>query len=190
MNGKKIFVTGSAGFIGAEVARRLVADGNAVVGIDNMNSYYPVALKEARLARLTSPAFRFVKGDIADNALMMSLFEKEKFDGVVNLAAQAGVRYSLQNPQAYIDSNVTGFLNVLECCRKYPVAHLVYASSSSIYGRNTETPDRKSNTSELQSPDHLVCRLLLEKKKKTAENSERTTKDVTKVICCLSNIMG
>lgn len=158
MNGKKIFVTGCAGFIGAEVARRLVADGNAVVGIDNMNAYYPVALKEARLARLESPAFNFVKGDIADNALMMSLFEKEKFDGVVNLAAQAGVRYSLQNPQAYIDSNVTGFLNVLECCRKYPVAHLVYASSSSIYGRNTETPFRTTDRTEKPSSLYAVTK--------------------------------
>lgn len=137
---KTVLVTGAAGFIGCEVSLGLLAKGYRVVGIDNMNSYYQVSLKEDRLKRLENPNFSFVKMDLADNSSMMALFEREHFDGVVHLGAQAGVRYSLQNPQAYIDSNVTGFLNVLECCRKFPVAHLVYASSSSVYGRNTKTP--------------------------------------------------
>lgn len=137
---KTVLVTGAAGFIGCEVSLVLLARGYRVVGIDNMNSYYQVSLKENRLKRLENPNFTFVKMDLADNSSMMSLFEREHFDGVVHLGAQAGVRYSLQNPQAYVDSNVTGFLNVLECCRKFPVSHLVYASSSSVYGRNTKTP--------------------------------------------------
>ncbi len=137
---KKILVTGAAGFIGCEVSLALLAKGYQVVGIDNLNSYYQVSLKQDRLKRLDNPNFRFVEMDLANNAAMMSLFEAEHFNGVVNLAAQAGVRYSLQNPQAYIDSNITGFLNVLECCRKFPVEHLTYASSSSVYGRNTKTP--------------------------------------------------
>lgn len=137
---KKILVTGAAGFIGCEVSLVLLAKGYRVVGIDNMNPYYQVSLKEDRLKRLEHANFSFLKVDLADAPAMLGLFEKEHFDGVVNLAAQAGVRYSLQNPQAYIDSNVTGFLNVLECCRKFPVEHLVYASSSSVYGRNTKTP--------------------------------------------------
>lgn len=137
---KTVLVTGAAGFIGCEVSLGLLAKGYRVVGIDNMNSYYQVSLKEDRLKRLENPNFSFVKMELSDNSAMMALFEREHFDGVVHLGAQAGVRYSLQNPQAYIDSNVTGFLNVLECCRKFPVAHLVYASSSSVYGRNTKTP--------------------------------------------------
>lgn len=137
---KTILVTGAAGFIGCEVSLILLSKGYRVVGLDNMNSYYQVSLKENRLKRLENPSFTFAKMDIADNSSMLSLFEREHFDGVVHLGAQAGVRYSLQNPQAYIDSNVTGFLNVLECCRKFPVPHLVYASSSSVYGRNTKTP--------------------------------------------------
>lgn len=137
---KTVLVTGAAGFIGCEVSLVLLAKGYRVVGIDNMNSYYQVSLKENRLKRLEGANFNFVKMDLSDASAMQALFEKEHFDGVVHLAAQAGVRYSLQNPQAYIDSNVTGFLNVLECCRKFPVPHLVYASSSSVYGRNTKTP--------------------------------------------------
>lgn len=137
---KKILVTGAAGFIGCEVSLILLSKGYQVVGLDNMNSYYQVSLKEARLKRLDNANFKFVRMDLADAAGMMSLFETEHFDAVVHLGAQAGVRYSLQNPQAYIDSNVTGFLNVLECCRKFPVTHLTYASSSSVYGRNTKTP--------------------------------------------------
>lgn len=137
---KSILVTGAAGFIGCEVSLLLLANGYRVVGIDNMNTYYQVSLKENRLRRLENPNFTFVKMDLADASSMQALFEREHFDGVVHLGAQAGVRYSLQNPQAYVDSNITGFLNVLECCRKFPVTHLVYASSSSVYGRNTKTP--------------------------------------------------
>lgn len=137
---KKILVTGAAGFIGCEVSLILLSKGYTVVGIDNMNSYYQVSLKEDRLKRLEHPQFSFYKMDLADAAAMTDLFAREKFDGVIHLGAQAGVRYSLQNPQAYIDSNITGFLNVLECCRKFPVKHLAYASSSSVYGRNTKTP--------------------------------------------------
>lgn len=137
---KKILVTGAAGFIGCEVSLILLSKGYTVVGIDNMNSYYQVSLKEDRLKRLEHPQFSFYKMDLADAAAMTDLFAREKFDGVIHFGAQAGVRYSLQNPQAYIDSNITGFLNVLECCRKFPVKHLAYASSSSVYGRNTKTP--------------------------------------------------
>ena len=137
---KKILVTGAAGFIGCEVSLILLSKGYTVVGIDNMNSYYQVSLKEDRLKRLEHPQFSFCKMDLADAAAMTDLFAREKFDGVIHLGAQAGVRYSLQNPQAYVDSNITGFLNVLECCRKFPVKHLAYASSSSVYGRNTKTP--------------------------------------------------
>lgn len=137
---ESILVTGAAGFIGCEVSLLLLANGYRVVGIDNMNTYYQVPLKENRLRRLENPNFTFVKMELADASSMQALFEREHFDGVVHLGAQAGVRYSLQNPQAYVDSNITGFLNVLECCRKFPVTHLVYASSSSVYGRNTKTP--------------------------------------------------
>jgi UDP-glucuronate 4-epimerase len=137
---KKVLVTGAAGFIGCEVSLILLAKGYEVVGIDNMNAYYQVSLKEDRLKRLDNPRFRFEKMDLADAKAMTALFEREHFDGVIHLGAQAGVRYSLVNPQAYIDSNITGFLNVLECCRHNPVAHLTYASSSSVYGRNTKTP--------------------------------------------------
>ena len=137
---KKVLVTGAAGFIGCEVSLILLAKGYQVVGIDNMNAYYQVSLKEDRLKRLDNPNFRFEKMDLADAKAMTALFEREHFDGVIHLGAQAGVRYSLVNPQAYIDSNITGFLNVLECCRHNPVAHLTYASSSSVYGRNTKTP--------------------------------------------------
>ena len=137
---KKVLVTGAAGFIGCEVSLILLAKDYEVVGIDNMNAYYQVSLKEDRLKRLDNAHFRFEKMDLADAKAMAALFEREHFDGVIHLGAQAGVRYSLVNPQAYIDSNITGFLNVLECCRHNPVAHLTYASSSSVYGRNTKTP--------------------------------------------------
>lgn len=148
----KILLTGAAGFIGMSTALSLLARGDVVVGLDNLNDYYDVALKESRLNRLrTHPHFRFVKMDVADRKSMTLLFAKEKFERVVHLAAQAGVRYSIENPHAYIDSNVVGFMNVLEGCRHSCVQHLVYASSSSVYGGNTKMP-----FSEHQSVDHPV----------------------------------
>ena len=148
----KILVTGAAGFIGMSTTLRLLARGDEVVGIDNLNDYYEVSLKEARLARLTGHTnFRFIKMDIADRPAMAQLFDSEKFDRVIHLAAQAGVRYSIKNPNAYVDSNLVGFVNILEGCRHNKVAHLVYASSSSVYGGNTKMP-----FSEHDSVDHPV----------------------------------
>jgi UDP-glucuronate 4-epimerase len=136
----KILVTGAAGFIGYHTAMRLLARGDSVIGLDSMNDYYDVSLKEARLARLRPhDRFRFVRMDVADRRIS-DLFAQERFDRVVHLAAQAGVRYSLINPHAYVESNVVGFLNMLEGCRHNPVEHLVYASSSSVYGANTHMP--------------------------------------------------
>jgi UDP-glucuronate 4-epimerase len=136
----KVLVTGAAGFIGARTAQRLLDAGHEVVGLDNLNDYYDVNLKQARLARLAGPSFRFVKLELADDAAMAQLFAREKFARVVHLAAQAGVRHSLQEPHAYIRSNITGTLNVLEGCRHNGVEHLVYASTSSVYGANTDMP--------------------------------------------------
>jgi UDP-glucuronate 4-epimerase len=137
----KILVTGAAGFIGSHTATRLLARGDEVVGLDNLNEYYDVRLKHARLDRLRrDPGFRFVRMDLADRDGMAKLFREEKFHRVINLAAQAGVRYSIQNPLAYVDSNVVGFANVLEGCRHNAVEHLVYASTSSVYGANTKMP--------------------------------------------------
>lgn len=137
----KVLVTGAAGFIGMHAAQRLLARGDTVVGLDNLNPYYDPQLKRDRLAELRhSGQFSFVELDIADRAAMAALFEREKFDRVVHLAAQAGVRHSLQNPHAYVDANLVGFLNVLEGCRHGEVEHLVYASSSSVYGGNTKMP--------------------------------------------------
>ena len=139
--GGPILVTGAAGFIGFHLAGRLLDAGRRVVGVDNLNDYYDVRLKEARLARLRDrPGFRFAKLDIADRAGVPALFEEVRPSAVVNLAAQAGVRYSLINPHAYVDSNLVGFLNILEGCRHNGVRHLVYASSSSVYGANTRMP--------------------------------------------------
>ena len=136
-----ILLTGAAGFIGMHTARRLLARGDAVTGIDNLNSYYDPALKQARLAQLQGlPGFAFERLDVADRAGMETLFARERFDAVVHLAAQAGVRYSITNPHAYLDSNLTGFGHVLEGCRAQGVKHLVYASSSSVYGGNTKMP--------------------------------------------------
>jgi UDP-glucuronate 4-epimerase len=137
----KFLVTGAAGFIGFHTAQLLLERGDEVVGLDNLNDYYDVSLKEARLALLRQrPNFRFVKLDLADRTGMQELFAQEKFARVIHLAAQAGVRYSLQNPLAYVDSNVVGFANVLEGCRHNGVEHLVYASTSSVYGANTKMP--------------------------------------------------
>ena len=139
-----ILVTGAAGFIGSNLVLRLLAEepGSRITGLDNLNDYYDVSLKEWRLERISSVGgnWRFVKGDLADKALIDRLFEEERFDIVVNLAAQAGVRYSITNPDAYIQSNLIGFYNILEACRHYPVKHLVYASSSSVYGSNRKVP--------------------------------------------------
>lgn len=147
----KILVTGAAGFIGCETCLKLIERGQTIVGIDNLNEYYPVSLKKNRLDRLKSPLFQFEACDLADKKNLESLFSKHQFEQVIHLAAQAGVRYSLENPQAYIDSNITGFLNILECARMYPVKHLTYASSSSVYGRNTSTPFKTTDITEKPS---------------------------------------
>jgi len=136
-----VLVTGAAGFIGYFTARKLLERGNEVVGLDNLNDYYDVTLKLNRLKQIGgNPRFRFVKIDVADRAAMEALFNRERFTRVIHLAAQAGVRYSLKNPHAYVESNVVGFMNVLEACRQNNVEHLVYASSSSVYGANTKMP--------------------------------------------------
>jgi UDP-glucuronate 4-epimerase len=148
----KVLVTGAAGFIGMHVCEKLLARGDDVVGVDNLNDYYDVALKEARLARLTpDPRFRFFRLDIADREGIAALFAAERPQRVINLAAQAGVRYSLENPHSYVDSNVVGFVNILEGCRHNGVEHFVYASSSSIYGGNERMP-----YSEHDNVDHPV----------------------------------
>ena len=166
----KILITGTAGFIGYYLAKRLLRDGNTIVGIDNINDYYDVNLKYARLAEagiyapeeinhsggknrkykpiqfhqfiqsITEPEYRFIRMNLEDKTELNELFEKEKFEIVINLAAQAGVRYSIENPDAYIQSNIVGFMNLLEACRNYPVKHLIYASSSSVYGANSKIP--------------------------------------------------
>lgn len=137
----RILVTGSAGFIGFHLCRRLLEESEQVVGVDNLNDYYDVNLKNARLAILQRHAgFQFVRADLADRPAMEALFSREQFTCVVNLAAQAGVRYSITHPQVYIDSNVVGFANILEGCRHSNVGHLVYASSSSVYGASTRMP--------------------------------------------------
>ena len=138
---QKILVTGAAGFIGSTLSKRLLARGDQVVGLDNLNDYYEVQLKLDRLAQLEGqPGFSFVKMNLEDREETKALFAEQKFDKVVNLAAQAGVRYSLINPLAYIESNIVGFTNILEGCRHNEVKHLVYASSSSVYGANTKMP--------------------------------------------------
>jgi UDP-glucuronate 4-epimerase len=147
-----ILVTGAAGFIGMYTAQRLIADGHRVVGIDNLNDYYDVQLKRDRLARLAElPGFTFVQADVADREALMPLFAAHAITHVVHLAAQAGVRYSITNPHAYGEANLVGFLNVLEACRQHRIQHLVYASSSSVYGGN-----RKMPFSEGDSVDHPV----------------------------------
>ncbi|MBD9181216.1 MAG: NAD-dependent epimerase/dehydratase family protein [Roseburia intestinalis] len=138
-----IFITGSSGFIGSNLAKRILSTepDTKVIGLDNMNDYYDVRIKEARLAELQKfENYTFIKGNLADKALINSIFEQYHPDIVVNLGAQAGVRYSITNPDAYIESNMIGFYNILEACRHYPVEHLVYASSSSVYGSNKKVP--------------------------------------------------
>ncbi|MEC8798360.1 MAG: NAD-dependent epimerase [Pseudomonadota bacterium] len=137
----KVLVTGSAGFIGSALSIRLLDRGDDVVGLDNHNNYYDPDLKEARLSRyLDNPKYEHIRADIEDKELITEIFESYKFDGVINLAAQAGVRYSIENPHAYLNSNILGFGNILEGCRNSRISHLVYASSSSVYGSNTEMP--------------------------------------------------
>lgn len=140
---KTVFITGSSGFIGSNLAKRILTTepNTKVIGLDNMNDYYDVRIKEARLAELQKfENYTFIKGDLADKALINSIFEQQHPDIVANLGAQAGVRYSITNPDAYIESNMIGFYNILEACRHYPVEHLVYASSSSVYGSNKKVP--------------------------------------------------
>jgi UDP-glucuronate 4-epimerase len=153
-------ITGAAGFIGSTLAKRLLERGDTVTGVDNLNDYYDVSLKEARLARLTSSShFSFIKADIADRDVVSALFAGNAFDSVVNLAAQAGVRYSIENPAAYIDANLVGFGNILEGCRHNGIGHLVYASSSSVYGSNTKLP-----FSEKDNVDHPISLYAASKK--------------------------
>ena len=156
----KVLVTGCAGFIGMHVALRLLARGDEVIGIDNLNAYYDPQLKRARLSQLAPyPAFRFVQTDIADSAALKDLFSLHAPQRVVHLAAQAGVRYSLTNPGAYLQSNLVGFGNMLECARNHRIEHLVYASSSSVYGANTKVP-----FSERDNVDHPVSLYAASKK--------------------------
>lgn len=158
----KFLVTGAAGFIGSQVAQQLCAQGHQVVGLDNLNDYYDVALKQARLARIKASlstdqqqAFRFVPLDLSDRAAMAELFASEKFQRVIHLGAQAGVRYSIDNPMAYVDSNLIGMMTILEGCRHHQVEHLVYASSSSVYGNQQKVPF--SETDAVDTPISLYA---------------------------------
>ena len=148
----RVLVTGAAGFIGFHLAKRLLDRGDAVTGLDNLNSYYDVSLKEARLGKLQPMrGFDFVRADLADRDAMDKVFARGRYDAVVNLAAQAGVRYSLENPRAYVNANVAGFMNILEGVREHGTGHLVYASTSSVYGLNSKLPFE-----EQQNTDHVM----------------------------------
>ena len=149
MNFLKILVTGVAGFIGFFTAKRLLADGHHVVGLDSVNDYYDVSLKEARLAQIEQDDhYSFIRADLADRDKIEAVFEDRQFDCVINLAAQPGVRYSLENPHSYINSNITGFLHILEGCRHHKVGNLIYASSSSVYGLNAEMPFHETHSAD------------------------------------------
>ena len=151
----KVLLTGAAGFIGMHCAQRLLERGDKVVGIDNLSAYYSVKLKKDRLARLKHPRFVFSKTDLSNARALNQIFKKTKPDAVLHLAAQAGVRHSLENPQAYIQANIVGFANLLECCRAYPPRHLVFASSSSVYGSNPKLP--WSETHNVDNPISLYA---------------------------------
>lgn len=153
---KKILITGAAGFIGSHLCKQLLKSGHYIVGIDNMNDYYDVSLKENRISPLRQDDnFIFVKGDIVDAQFISNLFAQYNFDIVINLAAQAGVRYSIEHPEAYIQSNIVGFFNILEACRHFPVEHLLYASSSSVYGSNKKVPF--AETDDVNNPVSLYA---------------------------------
>lgn len=163
MNNKIILITGAAGFIGSNLVLELLKSGEAdlIIGLDNMNDYYDVSLKEFRLSQIndlsqdSASKWKFIKGSIADNELIEEIFSQYQPEIVVNLAAQAGVRYSITNPDVYIESNIIGFYNILEACRHYPVEHLVYASSSSVYGSNAKIP--YSTEDKVDSPVSLYA---------------------------------
>lgn len=172
---KKILVTGAAGFVGYHLVKRLFKENCKITGIDNLNEYYDVGLKKSRLSNLEgNPNFKFVQIDLVNKEKILELFAKEQFDIVINLAAQAGVRYSITNPYAYIDSNIIGFINILESCRNHPVEHLIYASSSSVYGANVKQP-----FSESDNVDHPVS--LYAATKKSNELMAHTYSDLYKI---------
>ncbi len=172
---KKILITGAAGFIGYHLTQLLASNNFNIIGIDNLNSYYNVNLKKDRLKQLEKfNNFKFLKIDLIDKNSLFDLFKKEKFEYVIHLAAQAGVRYSIENPYAYIDSNIYGFINVLEACRNFPIKHLIYASSSSVYGANVKQP-----FAENDNVDHPVS--LYAATKKSNELMAHTYSDLYKI---------
>ena len=182
----KFLVTGAAGFIGYHVVERLCQCGNAVFGIDNLNDYYEVTLKEDRIRELENHKnFRFIKLDVSNRESLFQLFKNEKFDMVIHLAAQAGVRYSLENPYAYSDSNLSGFVNILEGCRSISVKHLIYASSSSVYGANTSQPFKESDRVE-----HPVSLYAATKRSNDVYNHGEMFRDFTYIDDIVDGISG